>query len=84
MFGTSTLSGPDREPDAECRGGTMHPPDNFNSRSVQIKGISGSGLEVQLYAAQGCEDIPVWTTQVDECISPSEGVSSSWIRFDPS
>ncbi|KAL8806412.1 MAG: hypothetical protein Q9182_001327 [Xanthomendoza sp. 2 TL-2023] len=78
--GVMTLSGKDGEEQSECRGGAMYstgPDDNnpqFNSRSVGINGISGSGLVVDLYAARGCpKESFITSIAGDDCFTSSKG-----------
>ncbi|KAI4169307.1 MAG: hypothetical protein LQ343_005805 [Gyalolechia ehrenbergii] len=70
-----TLSGKDGE-EQECNGGPLHDSGADVSRSVGVNGISGSGLVVDLYAAQGCPDDSFLTTIAgDDCFVSSKGVS---------
>ncbi|KAL8659353.1 MAG: hypothetical protein Q9226_000473 [Calogaya cf. arnoldii] len=73
--GTMTLAGKDGEPSDECRGGPLHKSGDDTSRSVGIKGISGSGLFVELYAAKGCPPESFLTTIAgDDCFTSTESV----------
>ncbi|KAL8834867.1 MAG: hypothetical protein Q9170_003567 [Blastenia crenularia] len=73
--GTMTLSGKDGE-EKECNGGPLHEDGADVSRSVGINGISGSGLVVDLYAAQGCPDDSFLTTIAgDDCFTSDKGFS---------
>ncbi|KAL8761298.1 MAG: hypothetical protein Q9184_002567 [Pyrenodesmia sp. 2 TL-2023] len=68
--GTMTLSGKDGEPQDGCRGGPLHKSGDDTSRSVGVNGISGSGLVVELYAAQDCPPDSFLTTIAgDDCFT---------------
>ncbi|KAL8994417.1 MAG: hypothetical protein Q9169_005604 [Polycauliona sp. 2 TL-2023] len=80
--GGMTITGKDGEEDTVCRGGAAYfdSPDDpfeewdFNSRSVDVKGISGSGLVVELYAAQGCpKESFITGIAGDDCFVSSTG-----------
>ncbi|KAL8706617.1 MAG: hypothetical protein Q9201_000364 [Fulgogasparrea decipioides] len=72
--GTMTLSGKDGEEQPECRGGPLHEDGADVSRSVGVNGISGSGLVVDLYAANGCPDDSFLTSiGGDDCFTSSTG-----------
>ncbi|KAL8727004.1 MAG: hypothetical protein Q9181_005861 [Wetmoreana brouardii] len=73
--GTMTLSGKDGEEQPECGGGPLHEDGADVSRSVGVNGISGSGLVVDLYAANGCPDDSFITSIAgDDCFTSSTGL----------
>ena len=72
-----TISGKDDEPDDRgCIGGALHPSGADNSRNLGINGIGGSGLVVDVYAYDDCNDDSFITSIAeDDCITSNTGVS---------